>query len=60
MKAEAGFWSHLSSFRNHVLPACCSLAALFFTSSWERPSVMATTSFGTFLLIPFSDENAFS
>ncbi len=43
-----------------VLPACCSLRALFFTSSWERPSVTATRTLGTFLLMPLSDVNTLS
>lgn len=43
-----------------VLPACCNLAAFFLTSSCERPSVMTTTTLGTFLLMPFSTVKAFS
>lgn len=48
------------SFLCLLSPACWSLAAFFFTSSCERPSVMATTTLGTFLRIPFSTEKAFS
>lgn len=59
-----GLWAHVYvitfKVQQWVIPACCSLAAFLFTSSWERPSVMATTTFGTFLLIPLSRVKTFS
>ncbi|TNN83036.1 hypothetical protein EYF80_006643 [Liparis tanakae] len=39
---------------------CCSFSALFLTSSWERPSVTTTSTFGTFLRMPLSEVNTFS
>ncbi len=59
-----GLWAHVYvitfKVQQWVIPACCSLAAFLFTSSWERPSVMVTTTFATFLLIPLSRVKTFS
>lgn len=42
------------------LPDCWMTNAAFFTSSWDRPSVTTTSTFGTFFLMPLSQVKTFS